>query len=425
MKDKELEQIIDLYKKYNIQWFVNISISKSKSLDYSPLHDEISLDSSENLATKVVVIKDHKKSSFSIDWYSLEKIESSIKDILKVIDYSEYDEDIILPNITDTAMADFSNTELWNIWFEKLEEEFIKFKNFKFDENIIIESFSIWVHDEIHIYVNSLGSIKRQIDNWSYYVMEIFGQKDENRETHYEYINSKNLSEIKVEKILKLQSDLQAKLNSSTEKIQEWYYNITLENDVVINFLGVLLSNMWAESVREWISLFSKNNIWDKIFWDNFTLVNDPWLEWYTWNILFDWEWVTAQKRVLFDKWILKSFFYDYKNALKTDIKNLGNSSITNIEIIWNVDSNYLNNSKILFTNLMAFHTVDSSTWKYSLSWEWYLLDDWKKTKYIKDISLSWDIINLFSSITSLWDDFKTDWNFKVPSITFSNQKIV
>ena len=74
----------------------------------------------------------------------------------------------------------------------------------------------------------------------------------------------------------------------------------------------------------------------------------------------------------------------------------------------------------------MAFHTVDEATGKFSLNWEWYLLDEnGEKVDYIKNISLSWDILNLFSSIKSIWDDFKENGNFKVPSISFSGQRVI
>jgi len=82
MLKKDLEQIKNLFKKYSVEGFINVSLSNSKDLTYSPLHDEVSLDSSENISTSVVIIKDNKKSAFNIDGYSLDKVESSIKDML-------------------------------------------------------------------------------------------------------------------------------------------------------------------------------------------------------------------------------------------------------------------------------------------------------------------------------------------------------
>lgn len=419
------QNIINLFQKYSIEWFVNINVSQSKDLEYSPLHDEISLDSSENINTSVTIIKNHKKAVFGIDWYSLDKIESSIKDMIQIIDFAQYDEDIFLPQITDCIEKDFSNSELENITFFDLENQFNIFKNYHFQENISIEWFSLWVSQSTHYYINSLWALKVQKDNGSFYYMEIFGENGEKRETHYKYASLKNRPNIEIKKIEKLEKELLFKISDSNAKIESWIYDITLEKDVVIDFLDLIIWNLWAESIREGVSLFSKNTLGDKIFWDNFTLINNPGLENYTGTMLFDKEWVTARKTVLFDKWIFMSKFYDYKNAVKEWIEKLGNSTVSNIELIWKSDKNYLVGSKILFTNLMAFHTVDASTGKFSLNGEWYILENGEKKDYIKNISLSWDIVSLFSNIKSLWDDFKTDWNFRVPSISFAWQKII
>ena len=129
--------------------------------------------------------------------------------------------------------------------------------------------------------------------------------------------------------------------------------------------------------------MFSKNKLWDKIFSGKFTIINNPELKNYTWTMLFDKEWITAKKTILFEKWVFVSKFYDYKNALKEWLENLWNSTVSNIELVWKTDKNYLVWSKILFTNLMAFHTVDSSTWKFSLNGEWYLLENWENPSII------------------------------------------
>lgn len=425
MIKNDSQKIIHLFQKYEVDWFLNIHISGSKDLEYSPLHDEISLDSSENIHTSVTIIKKHKKSTFDIDGYSLEKIESSLKDMIKIIDFGQYDEDIVLPVITDSCEKDFSNPELEGVSFADLETQFDIFKNYHFKNNISIEWFSLWVSQTTHYYINSLGSIKTQKDNGAFYYMEIFGENGEKRETHYKYASLKKKPNIEIKDIEKLENELVFKISDSKAKIPSWIYNISLDREVVIDFLDLILWNLWAESIREWVSLFSKNKLWDQIFGNNFTLVNNPELTNYTGTLLFDKEWVTAKKTVLFEKWIFVSKFYDYKNALKEWIEKLGNSTISNIEIIGETDINYWIESKILFTNLMAFHTVDASTGKFSLNGEWYILENGEKKEYIKNISLSGDIIHLFSNIKALWNDFKEDGNFKVPSMSFKNQKII
>ncbi len=425
MIKNDFNKILGIFKKYEVDWFLNITFNTSKDLEYSPLHDEISLDDSESITTSVVVIKDNKKAKFSIDWYDLVKIESSIKDILSVIDFAEQDKDIVLPNISDNVEKDFSFKELEKVDFKYLENEFLKFKNYKFDEKVKIETFSIWVSFATHYYLNTNWSFKVQKDNSCFCYFEIFWEDWENRDAHYKYISKKSLPILEENIISEAESELLDKISDTKNEIKPWTYDVTLEKDLVINFLDIILENLGAESIREGISLFSKYKLWDKIFADKFTIVNNPELEWYVWTMLFDGEWVTAKKTTLFQNWVFTSKFYDYKNALKEWLENLWNSQVSNIELFSGNDKDYLKKSDFLFTNLMAFHTVDTSTWKFALNWEWYLLKDWKKSWFVKNISLTWNLLELFSSIKAIWDDFKIGGNFKVPSITFEKQKIV
>lgn len=425
MQNIQTQKLIELFDKYKCEWCININLSTSKTLDYSPLHDEISFDSSENINTSITLIKNHKKSVFSLDWYSLEKIEFAFIDILKTISFWQYDKDIMLPKITDSVEKDFSQPELEKLTFQDLEKEFEVFKNFPFEKNISKEGFSIGVQSATHIFINSLWAKKLQKDNGAFYYIDILWENKEKRENHYISISTKKVPHITKEMLLKLQEELIFKISDSQAVLPPGKYDITLERDVVIDFLDIILWNMWAESIREWISLFSKNKIWDKIFGENFTLVNNPELKNYTGTLLFDKEWITAKKTLLFDRWVFVSKFYDYKNALKESVEEIGNSTVSNIELLWKGSEKYLEGSKILFTNLMAFHTVDESTGKFSLNGEGYLLENGKKIDYIKNISLSGNIIDLFSNIKAIGNDFKEDGNFRVPSITFQNQNII
>ncbi len=419
------EKIIELIKKYPVDAILNIQEKSSKYLEYNPLHDEISYTNDKSIWANLIIIKDNKKALYNIDWFSLEKLEEALNESLKFIDLAEFDTDIIIPEITDSSEKDFSDLELENIDFDFLEKEFNKFKNYKLNEKIIIEEFAIWVNFNTHYYINSLWAFKSQKDNASVIYIALFWENWELRETSYRYINSKKIPEISDDLIIELENELLNKIELSDNKIYSWIYDLTLDREVVSSFLEIIISNMWAESIREWISLFRNNKIWDLIFSPKFTLVNNPDLDWYTWNIVFDSEWVTAKKTVLFDKWILNAKFFDYKNAKKEWIENLGNSTISNIELIWEIDKDYLKKSDFIFTKLMAFHTVDSSTWKFALNWEWYILENWEKKDFVRWISLTWNIIDLFKNIKSIWDDFYDYWNFKIPSITFEKQQII
>lgn len=425
MKWLQSQEIIELFKKYDVEGFVNISFCESKELEYSPLYDETSVESSNDVATSVTLIKKHKKAVFSIDGYSLEKIESAFQNLAEIIEFWQYDEDIMLPEIHDSVEKNFSNPLLESVDFSYLETQLQNVKDFPFQENISIEAFSIWVHNEIHVYINSYGAVKVQKDNGASYLLEIVGMAETWNESHYKYATTKNLPDLNVSLLWELQNELLHKMQPTQITLEPWMYDIAFEQDVVIEFLDVLLGNLWAESMREWLSLFSKNIIWDKVVGENVTIVNNPELPNYTWNLLFDREWVTQKRTVLIENGVLKTKFCDYKNVLKEWKEYLWNSTISNIEIIAQSSENYLDGTKFLFTHLMWLHTLDRSTWKFSLNGEWYIIENGVKGEYMKNIAISWDVLWLFNNIKAFGNDWKDEWNIKVSSMSFYNQKLV
>lgn len=420
------EKIQELFTKFWVDWIVNISESHSKDMEYNPLYNELSYDSSENISTTLTLIKNNRKSVYSIDGFSLEKLENAFGELLQIIDFAEQDSDIQVANIIDSIKKDFSNPEIENIGFEYFEKQFETVKNYNYDSKVKIEWFSMGLQSSTHYFINSLWSYKSQKDNVMYASIVLFWEEWDKSEADRKSLSSKNILEITNENIAELEQTILDKLSAKQTTLASQKYDVILDREVVIGFIDIILDNMWAESMREWLSMFSKNKIWDQIFSPLFTLINDPELAWYTGTMLFDKEWVTAKKTVLFEKWKLNAKFYDYKNALKEWIENLGNSRVSNIDLQVTPTQNFWAWCQYLFTNLMAFHTVDNNTGKFSLAWEWYLLNEkWEKTQYVKNISLTGDIMNLFSSISWVGDDFKTDGNFRVPSLSFSGQMVV
>ncbi len=422
----DVKNIQQLFKKYEVQWIVNIGHTDSKDMEYNPLYDELSYDSSENISTTLTVIQDHKKAVYSIDGYSLEKLENAFQEIQKIIAFAQYDTDIQVAEIVDCVEKDFWNRVLETVGFDFFEKQFESVKNYSYHKNIKIEWFSIWVQNSTHHFINSLWSVKMQKDNIMHAALVLFWEKDGKSEAEWKSFSSKNLLEITPENISEVQQMILDKLDAHTNNQSSQVCDIVLDREVVIGFLEVILDNLWAESIREGLSMFSKKQLGDQLFSPLFTLINDPNLAWYTGTLLFDKEWVTAKRTVLFDEWKWIGKFYDYKNALKEGIQYLGNSRVSNIDFLSKPTSNFWVGCSYHFMNLMAFHTIDVNTGKFSLAWEWYELDqNGKKTKYIKNISLTGDILELFSSISGVWDDAKTDGNFKVPSLSFSAQKVV
>jgi len=419
------KQILELFAQFQGEWYLNIVKNSKRSLSYDPLHDEISYDEKESIATTLTVIKNHKKSVFRMDGFSVPMLESALQDIESVIEFWEYDEDIVLPkveNIQD-AVHDFSSSVLHDVPFSHLENIFQYVKSFPLPDEISLEGFSASIYHQTHIFLNSQGVYQEQNSSESSIYIEYFWENGDIRDTHYLYENTLTLPEITEQKLQKIVLELQTKL-TARDPFVPGVYTVTLERDVASEFVDIILGNLSAQSIREWLSIFSLENVGKKVLGDNFTLINSPSLEWYTGNTAFDGEGIPAKKHVLFQDGTLTSLFCDYKNTQKMNGKFLGNSGVYNIEMVGQWTPDFLKKSSLLITNLMAFHTVDSNTGKFSLAWEWYILKNGEKIGYTKDITLSGNILDLFSNIIAFGDDAKTSGNMKIPSLTIENQTI-
>lgn len=428
---EKIEKIQELFKKYNIDWFVNIITNKTKKLEYWRFLDEMWVSENVLTTTSMTIFKDNRKSKIATDWFNLEKLEELLKKSLKFIDYSEQDENNRMPYITDSVQKDFRNIELNKLDFEYFKLQFNILKNYKFNEQIRFEDFSFGTNEVEHYYINSLWSVKCQQDNSNNMMCSLVWQNWEIQDEEYLYRISKEPLSLDNEIILEYEKTLLDKINPKKNLIASGEYTVTLDKDVVSDFISLLLWNFNAEAIKENISLLSKYKLWEKIFSDKMTLISTPKLENSIWNSLFDGEWVTLKENILIKTWEFNSKFYNYKNALIEGGDNLENndklwlSSACDIIIDAEKTDNFLEKSKFLFTNLMAFHTVDSNTWKFALNWEGYLIENWQKTAYFKNISLAWNIKDIFTNIEAIWSDDDNFSNIHAPSITINNAQII
>jgi len=418
-------EIFALFTHYQVEWYINIIKNSKRSLSYDPLHDEVSFDEKNTLSTVLTIIKNHRKTVFKMDGFSMPGIQSAFEDVLWVIDFWEYDEDIVLPKIEKPASNtnDFSCFSLPEYSFSQMEHLFETVKNFSPPQDIYLEGFSVGIHEQTHIFLNSQKIYQEQKHTHSSLFIEYFGENGSVRDTHYLYENTLDFPKITTEKLHTLTQELQTKL-TTRDPFPAGVYTITLDRDIVIEFIDILLENLSAQNMREWLSIFSLESIEKKVLWDNFSLINTPILKNYTGNSAFTSEWIPTKKYTLFENGYLRSVFCDYKNSQKCNKKFLWNAGVYNIEMIFEENPDFLQKSNLLITNLMAFHTVDAHTWKFSLAGEWYILKNGTKIGYTTDITLSGNIVDLFSNIIAFGDDTKENGNMKIPSLTISNQTI-
>lgn len=418
-------EVLELFNKYNVEGYVNYWESSSTSLDYETFMDEVSINVLNKSGTSVVVIKDNRKASASFDGFSMEDLENAIKDITGFADISEQDKDIELANVTDTVEADFSNEELKNVDLAFIKKEFEKVKDYKFKDYIKFEEFSYSYKEAKIVFINSLGAYKTEKSNAISTYLSVSWELNNRKEEDYIYASRKELYSYTDERIQKLESNITDKLNATKPDFETGEYVVALKNTVAGTFLSMILGHFNAEWIREWFSMFTNAKIWDKLFSDKLTVVTDPTLKTRTASSLYDGEGVNLEKTTLIENGVWKAKFVDYKNHKKDPTTKLWNSTPTNIIVEGDKTPEYLKEAQFLFTNLMAYHTIDSNTWKFALNGEGYVIRNGEKCEYVKNVSLSGNVKDIFTNIVAIWDnDNKDGWN-ACPSITFKGWTII
>lgn len=420
------DKIKSIFDVNGVEGFVNIVCNKWVELEYDSFMDETTVEHEDSTSVSVTVIKDNRKSWASFDGFSIEKLEKAVKEASAFLDISEQDQDIVMPNISDCASWDFFSEEISGINLDYLKWEFKKVKEYEFKTWIKLEEYSASYGESEHFYINTNWSYKSQKSNKLNYYVAIVWEIDWNKDSDYEYETFKTKESLTSEKLSELENRLIDKLTPEKSSLQEGEYIVTLDRDVSKNFVSFVLSSLSAEGIREWVWLFAWKNLWDKILSEDVTIINDPNLENGLWNKAFDGEWVTCKKFELIKNWVLTSKLCDYKNSIKEWGKFLWNSGKYNVIFESSKYSDdYLDWSKFLFTNLMAFHSVDSNTWSFSLNGEWYELEDWKKVRYVKNIALTSNVKDIFNDIIAIWNDVKKSSTIKIGSITIKKWYLI
>ena len=415
-----------IFQNLNIQGNVRVHAGRSKTIEYDALHDELSLRSDDDTQAIITMIHDGKKMTLRTKNADPEAIKTLIEEHLPLLQKSASDIDNEPLMITDSVGRDFREFRYEDVSSEFLFSQWKKAKSLSTPSGMRIEKFIYGMEESEYSFFNHLGSTKTQKRASSTYSLEYHYEIGDFSDSEGGYRASATLEPVSPDFLQKIQDRLIHKSAPATTTLSGKSTIIALESDVMTSILEFVASALTAENIRQNQSFISHAEIGKKIFDERFTLSNHPEYPHSAFNSLFDGEWITSEPLVLIEKWVIKNLFVDSKNSKKFSLPVTGNGSVTNLvfESEW-VTENPLANAEFLFTNLMAFHTVDKITGKFALEWEWFEIKDGKKGNFVKGVALSSSIKQLFENIESVWTDICVDANIFVPTMSFKNQKIV
>ncbi len=221
------------------------------------------------------------------------------------------------------------------------------------------------------------------------------------------------------------------------ESIKVGKYKAVIDKECVSSLLSALLSHVSSEEVQKHSSkLEGKLN--QKVLSDKLTVYEKPHLK----NLFFSYfddEGVPTQDKVIFDKGVLKTYFYNLVTAKKDGVESTGNASRSGSKMSISFSNIVIKPGRlskeelfkkigngIYVTEINGLHAgLNPTSGDFSLQAEGFHVVDGKKGSPITLFTLSGNLFDLFNNIIAVGNDSELLLSsFTVPSIAFKNLKV-
>lgn len=393
--------IPQILRELSVGGFANVSASKEKSLTYSPMGEEVSVKERENLSVSVTLVKEGRKASLQIATADVGEIRSRLEAVARTLAYVTPDDDVSVPEIRDSVSADDRAFDFSSITSEMLVERFRNAKDFAYPEGVAIESFSIEAEESERIFVNTFGAEKRYAKTASHWGIELFLPTEEGGDVWYDSFSSPKFQDVSGADVAPIAERLVEMSRPVAATFASGPATVALEGGVFADFLDILMGAASAESIRQKTTFLETSDIGGKILPEGFSITSFARMPDSAYGRVFDGEGITTGDLPVVEGGVLKNVFCDSKNAAKFKIPATGNPFPSNLSFDAPVRPEAIREAKFLFTNLMAFHTVDSISGKFALEGEGFELKDGKRAGYVKNVALSGNVKTLFSGLVA------------------------
>ena len=184
--------------------------------------------------------------------------------------------------------------------------------------------------------------------------------------------------------------------------------------------LRPMLSAIFGSALQQKNS-FLLDKLGQKVGSDKFTLLDEPHLIGASGARYFDSEGVATERRSVFDKGVLKTYYIDTYNAKKMDVDpTVANPSILVMQL-GNKDLNGLISDVahgILVTGFNGGNS-NSSTGDFSYGIEGFLIEKGKLTLPLSEMNVTGNMITLWNSLEETGNDPRLNSSWRIPSLVF------
>ncbi len=206
------------------------------------------------------------------------------------------------------------------------------------------------------------------------------------------------------------------------QKIQSGTMPMIVENRQVGRIFGPLINALSGSEIQQKNS-FLINKLGEKVASEKLTLTDDPFIVGGRGSRLFDGEGLATQKRTVFDKGVLKTYYIDTYYGKKLEMEPTSGSTTNLVFETGDKDLQGLIasvNKGILVTGFNGGNSNGSSG-DFSYGIEGFLIEDGKITQPVAEMNITGNMKQLWSSIGEVGNDVNQNSSWRTPSILFEN----
>ncbi|MCF2707885.1 TldD/PmbA family protein [Bacteroides pyogenes] len=204
------------------------------------------------------------------------------------------------------------------------------------------------------------------------------------------------------------------------KKVQSGKYTMVVDPMNTGRLLGPLMSALNGGALQQKNS-FLLNKLHEKVGSDRLTLTDDPHLVKAFGARYFDNEGIATERRAIFDRGVLNTYFIDTYNAGKMEVDptissasilvmNTGNKNLEGL--VADIDKG------ILVTGFNGGN-CNSSTGDFSYGIEGFLIEGGKLTQPVSEMNITGNMITLWSSLVETGNDPRLNSSWRIPSLVF------
>ena len=204
------------------------------------------------------------------------------------------------------------------------------------------------------------------------------------------------------------------------KKTKSGKYTMVIDPMNSSQLLRPMLSAIYGGALQQKNS-FLLDKLGEKVGSDKFTLTDEPHLIGAPGARYFDGEGVATERRSVFDKGVLKTYYIDTYNARKMDVQpTIANPSILIMQT-GNKDLKGLLagvNHGILVTGFNGGNS-NSSTGDFSYGIEGFLIENGALTTPLSEMNVTGNMIALWNSLAEVGNDPLPNRSWRIPSLVF------